>query len=157
LAVGISALAVACLVAVDVPTADAAVPISTTVGPCANDQSAILVRVNQERVKRRLPPLALSSRLSSAAQNHSNWMARTPRFSHDGWVQRIRATGYPAGTWGQNIALGQVNADLAMSAWMSSAGHKSNLLSRTFKKLGVGCTRRGTTGNGYYWTQNFGS
>ena len=157
LAAGISALALSGLVAVDVPTADAAVTISTTAGPCANDQNAILARVNKERTKRKLPPLSLSSRLNTAAQNHSNWMARTPKFSHDGWVERVKASGYPAGIWGQNIALGQVTADLAMYAWMNSAGHKSNILSAKFKRLGVGCTRRGTTGNGYYWTQNFGS
>ena len=158
LSAGLAALALVGLFAFDLPSSWASsTTVSTTAGPCSSDRGDILRLVNRERSRRGIKPVVLNLRLNNAAQYHSTWMARTPKFAHDNWTAEIKAAGYPPGVWGQNIALGQVTADLAMYTWMHSAGHAANILNPKYKSLGVGCARRGTTGNGYYWTQNFGS
>ena len=50
--------------------------------------------------------------------------------SHDGWDTTIRASGYPYGWWGENVAYGYTTADSVMAAWMNSPGHRANILER---------------------------
>ena len=55
--------------------------------------------------------------------------------------------------WGENIASGQKTPQQVVTAWMNSQGHRENILSPTFTKLGVGYA---TNSNGVaYWTQMF--
>lgn len=64
----------------------------------------------------------------------------------------LKGTGVSYRTAGENIAGGQRNAQEVMDSWMTSPGHKGNILSRDFKKIGVGCYKSGNT---YYWVQLF--
>jgi uncharacterized protein YkwD len=112
--------------------------------------------VNVERAKVGAGALREHSALRAAAQYHSDKMASTGNFSHDGWAEEIRNAGYGGGFIGQNIAGGQVRAASVMAAWMSSPTHKANIVNPNYRELGVGCARRGPTGNGVYWTQDFG-
>lgn len=57
---------------------------------------------------------------------------------------------------GENIAAGQRNASEVMDSWMNSAGHKANILSRDFTRIGVGFCKS-NSGYGYYWVQVFTS
>lgn len=53
---------------------------------------------------------------------------------------------------GENIAMGQTSPEQVMNSWMNSTGHKANILSDNFGKIGVGCYYS----NGYYyWVQMF--
>lgn len=48
--------------------------------------------------------------------------------------------------------MGQKSAEAVMTAWMNSEGHKANILSSSYGKLGVGyVNQNGTT----YWVQIF--
>jgi uncharacterized protein YkwD len=54
---------------------------------------------------------------------------------------------------GENIAYGNVSADQMVAMWMSSPGHRANILRPEFTHLGVGVAR---TGSGrVYGTQDF--
>ena len=75
--------------------------------------------------------------------------------SHDGWDTTIRASGYPYGYWGENVAYGYATADSVMAAWMNSAGHRANILNPHYRDLGVGCAY--SASRVPYWTQDFGS
>ena len=46
--------------------------------------------------------------------------------------------GYAWQAWGENLAAGQPTAADAVSTWMSSSGHRANILSTTFTELGGG-------------------
>lgn len=116
--------------------------------------------VNAERAKAGCAPLRLNSRLTSAAQGHSADLAARDYFSHtslDGrtYVDRINATGYPWRALGENIAAGQTSVTSVMTSWMTSSGHRANILNCGYVDLGVGFATGGSYG--YYWTQDFGT
>lgn len=57
---------------------------------------------------------------------------------------------------GENIAAGQRTPAEVMNSWMNSSGHKANILSGDYERIGVGfCQVSG--GYGYYWVQVFAS
>jgi uncharacterized protein YkwD len=127
--------------------------------------------VNAERGRRGLRPLGLDPRLSSAARRHAMDMARKNFFAHDSldgstFLDRIRRSGYLRGArgWavGENIAWGsgvQASPRAIGRAWMASPGHRANILSPSFRELGVGVASntpvRGLAGATYATT--FGS
>ncbi|MBE8717255.1 CAP domain-containing protein [Cellvibrio polysaccharolyticus] len=113
------------------------------------------------------PPLALNTRLQSAARDHSQWLLDNNVFSHTGInnssvTDRIRNSGYSlTGSWatGENIALAGASGNtinLTQYAFeqheglFKSAGHRSNILSNNFREVGVGQLQ------GYYAYQNGG-
>ncbi len=118
---------------------------------------------NQERAKAGLPPLTLDPALSSAALAHSQDMADHDYFSHTGSDgstvdQRIKAAGYsPLWAYGENIAAGQPTPEDVVSAWMSSAGHRANILNSGYEHIGVGYVYAAGTPYGYYWTEDLAS
>jgi uncharacterized protein YkwD len=130
---------------------------------------ATLCELNVQRVRRGLRPLRLNRHLSDAARAHSAAMARRHFFSHNSlngasFVDRIRRTGYlrRARTWtvGENIAYGSGRLSTPRSigrAWMNSAGHRANILSRSFRAIGIGIAA-GTPngGGGATYTTDFG-
>ncbi|MGN0579072.1 MAG: CAP domain-containing protein, partial [Ruminiclostridium sp.] len=58
------------------------------------------------------------------------------------------------GAAGENIAAGQRSASEVMESWMNSSGHRQNILSSNFRKIGIGLYKS-PDGYGYYWVQIF--
>ncbi|MFE2527913.1 sigma-70 family RNA polymerase sigma factor [Streptomyces sp. NPDC059382] len=119
----------------------------------------VVALVNSERSKAGCGPLKEDSQLRSAAQGHSDDMARRDFFAHtnpDGADpgKRTTAAGYDWSTYGENIARGQQSAQSVMDSWMKSPGHRANILNCSFKDIGVGI-HNGS--GGPWWTQNFGA
>ncbi|GAA3370820.1 hypothetical protein GCM10017744_096120 [Streptomyces antimycoticus] len=50
------------------------------------------------------------------------------------------------------MAYGYESPKSVMEGWMSSPGHKANILNCDFKEIGVGVAQPG-----HYWTQDFGA
>jgi len=97
---------------------------------------------NQERIKHGLPPLEVSQNLQGLARQKSANMARLRNLDHG-----VAPT--PRG--GENIAWNQRTAQEVVRSWMNSDGHRANILSKRYSKIGVGVAN----GNGPYWTQMF--
>jgi uncharacterized protein YkwD len=130
---------------------------------------ATLCVLNAQRARHHLPRLSLNSKLSSAASGHSLAMVRGRFFSHDSkdgssFVDRIRRSGYLSGPggWsvGENIAYGSGDRSSPRSigrAWMNSPPHRANILSRSFREIGIGVAY-GTPvgGGGATYTTDFG-
>jgi len=93
----------------------------------------MLARNNAIRTSRGMRPMILSSRLTAAAQNHANYMARTGGFSHytNGGPQGRAATHGFRGGVRENIAMGQPSVDSAFAVWTASGGHYANMMSHT--------------------------
>jgi len=65
----------------------------------------------------------------------------------------LKQSGINWSAWGENIASGQRTPEAVVTAWMNSEGHRANILSPNFSKIGVGYA---TNSNGTpYWTQMF--
>jgi len=114
---------------------------------------------NDEREKKDLPPLEENDALKKAAQAHADDMAKRRKMDHTGGdgstpFKRIEKAGYRYQRAGENIAYGQRGLDELMDAWMTSPGHKRNILGK-FKQIGVAYAidEDGTP----YWCVTFGT
>ncbi|PIR79802.1 MAG: hypothetical protein COU25_03480 [Candidatus Levybacteria bacterium CG10_big_fil_rev_8_21_14_0_10_35_13] len=106
--------------------------------------------VNSERVKRGLSELSFSQDLTNVGRDHCKDMLERGYFSHntpEGLTpfDRMAAAGIAFKYGGENLALAP-NSSLAMKGLMESEGHKANILSKDFKKLGVGAIDGGVYG-----------
>jgi len=171
----LAALAAAlALLLVAAPSASAAGACSSANATVSQSTKRELVRatlcvLNAQRARHDLRRLRLSPRLSAAARRHSRAMARRRFFSHNSpsgasFVDRIRRTGYLRNvrSWaaGENIAYGTGRRSSPASiarAWMNSPPHRANILSRSFRAIGIGVAR-GTpvSGIGGTYTTDFG-
>ncbi|MET7779919.1 MULTISPECIES: CAP domain-containing protein [Streptomyces] len=138
------------------PEATASASPSTT-APASAAVARVVALVNSERGKVGCSPLTLNAKLSKAAQDHSADMASHQNMSHTGSDgsdpgQRITTAGYTWSAYGENVAFGYSTPEAVMAGWMSSPGHKRNILDCDFKEIGVGLAQPGS-----YWTQDFGA
>lgn len=120
------------------------------------DVQLILEQTNAERAKEMLRPYKLNTRLTQAAQAHSENMAKQGTLEHDldgkRPSHRISKTGYRWTAYGENIALAPAPR-LAMQRWMRSSGHKANILAKQYTEIGIGIARDAE--GLYYVTQVF--
>ena len=121
-------------------------------------EARILELVNQERSNRRLPPLRLDEKLREIARNYDGDMLARGFFSHvdpsgDGPSDRIaRQHRRLIGVTGENLwessgVEASRHADLAaeiMRGWMSSPGHRENILHKQYTHLGAGVCAAGS-------------
>ncbi|MFR9788180.1 CAP domain-containing protein [Streptomyces sp. MB22_4] len=130
----------------------------TTAATAASGVTAQIVQlVNAERAKAGCRPLTLDAKLTAAAQEHSADMAAHQNMSHTGSDgsdpgTRITRAGYTWSAYGENVAYGYSTAAEVMAGWMSSPGHRANILDCGFQEIGVGLAQPGS-----YWTQDFGT
>ncbi|WP_373428865.1 CAP domain-containing protein [Streptomyces rishiriensis] len=123
--------------------------------PASGTSARIVQLVNAERGKVGCSPVTLNAVLTKAAQAHSADMAAHQNMSHTGSDgsspgDRITRAGYVWSTYGENVAYGYSTPEQVMAGWMSSPGHKANILNCAFKEIGVGLAQSGS-----YWTQDF--
>lgn len=117
--------------------------------PSAASVSSVLRLLNAERSKRGLRPLRENPLLAKAALWQTHDMVARRYFAHQrqggpDFVARIRRTGYLSGakSWalGENIAAGEGSSSVEslVRAWMASPGHRHNILSKTYRDIGIG-------------------
>ena len=111
--------------------------------------------VNVERAKKGLNALTYDWQLARVARYKSQDMKDRGYFSHTSPVygspfQMMKSFGITYKTAGENIARGQATPQAVVDAWMSSQGHRANILNSSFTHIGVGYVP-----NGRYWTQMF--
>ena len=108
----------------------------------AHPVTAIVDAMNRERAGYGLPPLRLNERLSLAAQDRITDMFDQRYFAHvapDGtqpfvWLARH---GYSYRRAGENLAVGYGTAGRVVGGWMSSPGHRANILGSGFDEVGI--------------------
>lgn len=124
----------------------------------------VFLLVNRERKARQLAPYKWNENLARAARYHAADMVDGEYFNHDthdrvkvegrsvlrrvGKTERRIRAFWPEYS-GENIAQGQPDAKTVMRSWMSSPGHRRNILSDSSTSLGVGFVHG-------VWVQNFG-
>lgn len=116
----------------------------------------VVILVNEERRKAGLLPLERSDEVSSAAAVRAQEL--TSSFSHtrpDGSAYRtvLEQTGISYRSCGENVAYGYSTPEAVMSAWMTSTGHRDNILNEDYTNIGVGYFK--DSGGLGYWTQIF--
>jgi uncharacterized protein YkwD len=128
--------------------------------------AAVLCLLNVQRAHHGLRPLHESRKLDRAAMRWSHTMVARRIFAHADMLGRIRASGYlqGAGAWtvGENIAWGMFDWGTPrhiVNDWMNSPGHRANILSRSFRDIGLGVATGTPVGRnpGGTYTTDFGA
>jgi uncharacterized protein YkwD len=112
-------------------------------------EEGVITELNGVRAKHGLAPLRTNGALGAAALGHSNEMIAKGYFAHESadgseFWKRIRK--YYAepnyGTWtvGENILWSTpgISPKKAVEMWMSSPGHRKNILSASWREIGIG-------------------
>lgn len=122
-------------------------------------ESAEVVRlVNVERARAKLPPLSVDARLTGAAVWQARDLSLRGAITHTGsdgsspW-DRMTAAGYRWANAGENAALGQYTPEAVARDWMSSPGHRANILG-PYTQCGVGHAV-GVRHQYHYWVMTF--
>lgn len=121
---------------------DAAQAIQITAAPAQEDAQRVLDLMNEARAAADLPALTLDDTLCEAAAIRAAEIGE--KFDHirpDGtaFYTVLREVGIRGGyrTLGENIARGQTTPEAVMEDWMNSPGHRANILSDAFTRVGI--------------------
>jgi uncharacterized protein YkwD len=102
----------------------------------------IVAEMNRERSAQGLRPLQLNEKLCLAAADRVKDMFAKRYFDHvapDGldpfsWVEQ---RGYDYRSIGENIAIGYRSAAAIVDGWMTSPGHRENILEKKYEEVGI--------------------
>ncbi|WP_440109689.1 CAP domain-containing protein [Paenibacillus sp. QZ-Y1] len=119
----------------------------------SNFATEVVKLVNAERAKAGLSALASDALLDKVALAKAKDMSDNNYFAHQSPTygspfDMMKQFGVTYSYAGENIAKGQKTPQEVVTAWMNSEGHRANILSKNFTKIGVGYY------NGY-WAQEF--
>ena len=118
-----------------------------------NDLGASVIRmVNEKRTAEGLAELSYSAELTAAAEIRAKEISQVyGQMRPDGnfWF-----TVSPL-AMAENIGKGYATPAEMMNFWMESEGHRKNILTKGYTKIGIGCYYDNATET-YYWVQLFG-
>jgi len=121
--------------------------------------NALIAAHNAERTRIGLAALRANAALMSMAADHARWIASNGILTHTGAdgdiLTRAKRAGYEWSALEENAAEGQTDVAQVMRDWMSSAGHRANLLNRSVTEMG-GAVARSASGMPF-WCTVFGS
>ncbi len=118
-------------------------------------EEEVIKLVNQERAKRSLPQLSTNSAITNVAHLRVKELSQYNSHTRPNGKNCFTAAdelGVPHSYAGENAASGYPTPEYVVNDWMSSQGHRNNILDPKFKKIGVGCYE--INGN-IYWIQFF--
>ena len=92
---------------------------------------------NKQRKSKSKKELILDENLCKYAQQHAQKMAKKDSLYHSSMSSLIKVN-EGTKTVGENIAYGQSTEEKVMKDWMNSTGHKWNIISKEYLKVGIG-------------------
>lgn len=95
--------------------------------------------------------LSIDEKLMSYAQQRALYMAENGTMQHSN-IKDIMKLGFSKS--GENIAYGQKDEASVMKTWLWSVGHRANIMSTAYSKIGCGFSY--DDNNHIYWCVCFG-
>ncbi|MEP1123446.1 MAG: CAP domain-containing protein [Ilumatobacter sp.] len=144
------------------PAPEALAPAPATESSEDRFTREVVKRTNAERAALGIPPLTVIPKLALAASFHAqdqkNQSCRSDTLTHIGsdgsrGVDRILRTGLDVSRWAENIACGHPTPEAVVQGWMSSPGHRANILDGRLTHIGVAVAL--SDSGRQYWVQNF--
>lgn len=111
---------------------------------------SVITLMNHYRRQNQLPGLHPDPRLMKAAEDRMRDMEEMGYWSHESPEGRspffwLLFRSYRFRMAGENLARGFETADLLVSSWMDSPGHRQNILGAEFHHVGIAVIEGGTT------------
>lgn len=159
----VALLVAGCAIPVGAPAPSPPTPASAGARPSAygGTEARIFDLINAERQHQGLPALVYNAQLDRMAKIQAANMARLQKLAHTlpesqlpTLGDRARSVGYPFGRMAENVAQGFPNAETVVQGWMTSSGHRHNVLDAGVAETGIGIAR--APGGGLYFCQVFG-
>ncbi len=113
-------------------------------GACSPEINHSTDLLNADRGSAGLPGLSTNIDLYLKAQGWSNHLAQVQSLSHSNLPD---GNGYNWSRLGENVGYGY-SLEQVQQAFMSSPGHRANILDGGFNRVGIGVSR---DGGGRYW------
>lgn len=145
------------------PQADLTPPAPDTGPPppsCGHNsmEDQVFKLLNQRRAQSGLQALACDAAAVRASRDFSQLMCDKKFFSHYGpggstVSSRLKAAGAQFSYAGENIAYGYSTPQKVHTGWMNSYGHRKNMLSKSWSRVGIGYVL--CNGSRAYWTEDF--
>lgn len=119
-----------------------------------SQRDSIVALSNAARRQAGVRPLVADTALDRVAMAHARDMAERSYFDHvspegHDLARRLGDAGITYSTAGENIA-GNASAGGTVRAWLASPGHRANLLSAEFTRVGIGVFRTASSPYTYY-------
>jgi len=119
-------------------------------------ERVMIALLNQERSMQKLKPLTSDKNLTLASRSHALDMAKRSYFSHYtpeklSPFDRLQKRHIQYLFAGENLALAPT-VEIAMQGLMRSPGHRANILSPSFSRVGIGVVDMGLYGKMYVQT-----
>src|SRR5262249_15144050 len=106
------------------------------------DEQEILERVNAARRAAGAGDLVPRRKLFKAARDHAGNIARygqaLRQLDGKGPEDRLSDQEYAFSNWAENLSVGRQLSRQAVDYWLKSAGHRINVLDRSFTEVGIG-------------------
>lgn len=123
---------------------------TTEFSPNLAMEEQLITLVNRERTSRNLQPLTKIDKLTQIGRGHSADMFTRGYFAHNSpegksVADRANEAGYVYLVIGENLAYAPT-VELAHKGLMDSKGHRENILSPEFNKIGIGILDGGVYG-----------
>lgn len=117
----------------------------------SQDEKKLLDLINAERVKSNLSPLIADPELMKVARIKADDMTKNNYFSHysptyGSPFDMMRQFGITFKAAAENIA-GNSTVEGAVSSWMKSEGHRSNIMNSNYNYTGIGISKSNKYGN----------
>lgn len=119
--------------------------------PILTPPAGLVAAINRARVANGRPPLVEGPRLSALAQSWAEAMSFHDQLDHGDFFARCSLI-FPNQAAAENIAAGQVEAEEAVADWLTSPGHRRNMLN-DYNLVGVGSAR--SASGIVYWCADF--
>jgi hypothetical protein len=121
----------------------------------------VIELTNEIRMANGLSPLKRNDNLQQAAIYIVEDNANRNTLSHIDSLgrsirQRFPDFGYFYSVAAENLAAGYNSPEEVINGWMSSSGHRENILRTGLCEIGAGYTYRSGTTYGHFWSQTFG-
>ena len=123
--------------------------------------SRIFELINAQRRHQGLPALVYNAQLDQMATIQAQNMAHFQKMAHvipeaslSTMTDRARYVAYPFGRLAENVALGFPDAESVVQGWMTSRGHRANILNSDVLETGIAIAR--SSAGGLYYCQVFG-
>lgn len=125
-------------------------------------ESLLLSLTNEARSAAGIAPLQFDATLQRVAQEHAQAMANAGFFDHvdqrGGAIgERLLQSGYNYRWAGENISAGKDSVGAVFDWWMTSDGHRANILQPDFQMMGMGYAYVAVDrlAFNHYWVQVF--
>jgi uncharacterized protein YkwD len=148
-----------CTIPVGSPAPTPATPVAS--GRYGATVSRIFDLINAQRRHQGLPALVYNAQLDQMANIQAQNMAHFQKMAHvipeatlPAMSDRARYVAYPFGRLAENVALGFPDAETVVQGWMTSKGHRANILNSDVLETGIAIAR--SSAGGLYYCQVFG-